>query len=152
MEGNCYLKEIDCFQVEQKPAHKSQHQENHVSQIGKSIVSQANHAAAHGHHGYGSPSPSGSPQHELPNGLASRNGHGAVNGVHYQKNGKHGSQQQQQQQQQLLAREQEWRQQDETGLRAEDGLYEGNGQPPINDGKHSLLQYAMLNFRQSTDK
>ncbi|XP_058797715.1 unconventional myosin-XV [Phymastichus coffea] len=123
--------------VEQKPVHKSHHQDNHVSQISKSIVSQTNHA----HYG----SPSSSPQHhELPNGNVSRNGH-VVNGMHYQKNGKSP-------QQQIIA--QEWRQQDETNSRSEDAMYEGsNGQSPVvNDGKHSLLQYAMLNFRQSTDK
>jgi hypothetical protein len=169
-------------QIEHKPVHKSQHQENHVSQIGKSIVSQANHTAAHGHH-YGPSSPTSSPQHisaELQNGHG-RNGHGtsnhAIHGVsetHYQKNGKspggshqqhqqhqqqqhhhHHQQQQQQQeqqQQQLGGQSQEWRQQEDATGANEDSLYEGSGQPVVNDGKHSLLQYAMLNFRQSTDK
>ncbi|XP_016845570.1 unconventional myosin-XV isoform X2 [Nasonia vitripennis] len=149
--------------IEHKPAHKNNHhhQENHVSQISKSIVSQANHSAplsSHGHQ-YGSPvPPSTSPQHHpeyMQNGLSNgRNGHGPqINGgMHYQKNGKMSGSSHQLHQQHS---NQEWRQQEDAAPRNEDGLYDGAAdgtRTVVNDGKHSLLQYAMLNFRQSTDK
>ncbi|CAD6241372.1 GSCOCG00002698001-RA-CDS [Cotesia congregata] len=45
---------------------------------------------------------------------------------------------------------QEWRQPEETNNKSpEEEFYECG--PVVNDGKHSLLQYAMLNFRQSTE-
>ncbi|OXU27999.1 hypothetical protein TSAR_007656 [Trichomalopsis sarcophagae] len=161
------LKKLDekvkSYQIEHKPAHKNNHhhQENHVSQISKSIVSQANHSAplsSHGHQ-YGSPVlPSTSPQHHpeyMQNGLSNgRNGHGPqINGgMHYQKNGKMSGSSHQLHQQHS---NQEWRQQEDTAARNDDGIYDGAAdgtRTVVNDGKHSLLQYAMLNFRQSTDK
>ncbi|XP_023316209.1 unconventional myosin-XV isoform X2 [Trichogramma pretiosum] len=129
--------------VEQKASTKN-HRDNHVTQIGKSIVSQANHERSmHTVHPYGMD------QQQLRNG-------GSSNGIHYQKNGKaHSPSPQQQQQQQMI--QQEWQRNNGNDLtgRSEDGLYDAGQQqqqPVVNDGKHSLLQYAMLNFRQSTDK
>ncbi|KAL7287664.1 hypothetical protein TKK_0018304 [Trichogramma kaykai] len=134
------------YQVEQKASTKN-HRDNHVTQIGKSIVSQANHERSmHTVHPYGMD------QQQLRNG-------GSSNGIHYQKNGKaHSPSPQQQQQQQMI--QQEWQRNNGNDLtgRSEDGLYDAGQQqqqqqqPVVNDGKHSLLQYAMLNFRQSTDK
>lgn len=73
--------------------------------------------------------------------------------MHYQKNGKMSGSSHQLHQQQHA--NQEWRQQEDAAPRNEDGLYDGaidGTRTVVNDGKHSLLQYAMLNFRQSTDK
>ncbi|KAJ8681735.1 hypothetical protein QAD02_017527 [Eretmocerus hayati] len=154
---------VKSYQVEQKPGHKSNnqqqsHHENHVSQLGKSIVSQQQQATSNGHlhssqqqqqqqhGGYGNGHDS-----SMLNGVRSSNGHmvnGGSNGMHYQKNGKSPQNQ----------HNQEWRQHDEQlmgngPLRGEDGLYDGSSPPPqLNNGTHSLLQYAMLNFRQTSDK
>ena len=74
-------------------------------------------------------------------------------GSHQQKNQRNlsPSQQHQSNNQQLQHNQQEWRQPEETGKSGlEESFYETG--PVVNDGKHSLLQYAMLNFRQSTEK
>lgn len=124
------------FQIDHKPSHKvhSHHQDNHVSQIGKSIVS----------HHYGSSSPS--PSHGDQNGHARSNG---VSNGHYQKNHKTSVQH----------ATGEWqRQHDELPRNGDDGIYGEQTQSPQPNnaaaagGTHSLLQYAMLNFRQSSDK
>ncbi|XP_043471659.1 unconventional myosin-XV [Leptopilina heterotoma] len=131
--------------VEHKPLHKAIHHENHVSQITKSIQSQANHVSSHmvhnqshnqsnfnhvnDHEGHTSAS-------RISNHVSTGN---QINNVHHQKN-----------QMNKNAENQEWRHQEETGRSQEESIYESG--PVVNDGKHSLLQYAMLNFRQSTEK
>ncbi|XP_068984012.1 unconventional myosin-XV isoform X3 [Bombus flavifrons] len=126
--------------VDQKPLHKPNHHENHVSQITKSIQSQANHSASNHVQSHGQPNHVIS-NHEnhvsagrVPNHVS------AANQTNHQKN----------QQNQRLSPNQEWRQPEDNGRLQEDGIYESG--PVVNDGKHSLLQYAMLNFRQSTEK
>ncbi|EGI59287.1 Myosin-XV, partial [Acromyrmex echinatior] len=73
-------------------------------------------------------------QNRVPNHVS------AVNQANHQKN----------LQNQRLSPSQEWRQPDDNVRLQEDGIYE-SGPVVSNDGKHSLLQYAMLNFRQSTE-
>ncbi|XP_026670463.1 unconventional myosin-XV [Ceratina calcarata] len=133
---NTYIRLVD-----HKPLHKPNHHENHVSQITKSIQSQANHnsTANHVH---------GQPNHVIGNhesnhvsGARVPNHVSATNQANHQKN---------QQNQRLSSSQQEWRQPEDNGRLQEDGIYETG--PVVNDGKHSLLQYAMLNFRQSTEK
>ncbi|KAK1130085.1 hypothetical protein K0M31_019769 [Melipona bicolor] len=138
------LKKLDekvkSYQVDQKPLHKSNHHENHVSQITKTIQSQANHGTSN------HVQPHGQANHILSNHenhvSAGRvpNHVSATNQTNHQKN----------QQNQRLSPNQEWRQPEDNGRLQEDGIYESG--PVVNDGKHSLLQYAMLNFRQSTEK
>ncbi|XP_014481805.1 PREDICTED: unconventional myosin-XV isoform X1 [Dinoponera quadriceps] len=126
--------------IDQKPLQKVNHHENHVSQITKSIQSQANHASAnhiqpHNHSNHIiSEHENHVPLGRVPNHVS------AVNQANHQKN----------QQNQRLSPSQEWRQQDDNVRLQEDGIYETG--TVVNDGKHSLLQYAMLNFRQSTEK
>ncbi|XP_046586212.1 unconventional myosin-XV isoform X1 [Neodiprion lecontei] len=133
--------------IEKKPVHKPIHHDNHVSQITKSIQSQASHANTHqvaqasqanqlNNHGH---------NHVLANHVG--NNH-MVTGNHVshvnhvnQQNNIH---------QKNHVQSQEWRQHDEGGRLQEESIYESG--PVVNDGKHSLLQYAMLNFRQSTEK
>lgn len=139
--------EIFQLQIDQKAGNRSIHHENHVSQLSKSIQSQSNHASSHAMHN----------QSHVQSGFnhtAERNGHSPVNRVsnhvnsqinnaHHQKNliNKNTAHHQQ---------NQEWRQTDNP-TRQEESIYE-SGPAVVNDGKHSLLQYAMLNFRQSTEK
>ncbi|XP_076381482.1 unconventional myosin 10A isoform X3 [Megalopta genalis] len=126
--------------VDQKPLHKSNHHENHVSQITKSIQSQANHGSLNHVQSHGqsnhviSNHENHVPASRVPNHVS------ATNQTNHQKN----------QQNQRLSPNQEWRQPEDNGRLQEDGIYESG--PVVNDGKHSLLQYAMLNFRQSTEK
>lgn len=128
------------LQVDQKPLHKPNHHENHVSQITKSIQSQANHSTSNHVQSHGQPNHVISnhenhvPAGRVPNHVS------ATNQTNHQKN----------QQNQRLSPNQEWRQPEDNGRLQEDGIYESG--PVVNDGKHSLLQYAMLNFRQSTEK
>lgn len=129
------------FQIDQKPQHKSSQHENHVSQISKSIQLQTtshvphNHMHTHSNHA----------NHESNHSPMSR-GHGSsisqININNHQKN--------QRNSQHHSSQAQEWRKPEETSKSPEDGFYESG--PVVNDGKHSLLQYAMLNFRQSTEK
>ncbi|XP_029046871.1 unconventional myosin-XV isoform X2 [Osmia bicornis bicornis] len=126
--------------VEQKPLHKPNHHENHVSQITKSIQSQTNHGTPNHvqSHGQSNHVVSNHENHvsasRVPNHVS------ATNQTNHQKN----------QLNQRLSPNQEWRQPEDNGRLQEDGIYESG--PVVNDGKHSLLQYAMLNFRQSTEK
>ncbi|XP_076680726.1 unconventional myosin 10A isoform X1 [Andrena cerasifolii] len=126
--------------IDQKPLHKSTHHENHVSQITKSIQSQASHGSSNHVQSHGQPNHVISnhenhvPSSRVPNHVS------ATNQTNHQKN----------QQNQRLSPNQEWRQPEDNGRLQEDGIYESG--PVVNDGKHSLLQYAMLNFRQSTEK
>lgn len=142
---NRLILEFSFLQVEHKPLHKAIHHENHVSQMTKSIQSQANHVSSHmahnqshnqsnfnhvnDHEGHTSAS-------RISNHVSTGN---QINNVHHQKN-----------QMNKNAENQEWRHQEETGRSQEESIYESG--PVVNDGKHSLLQYAMLNFRQSTEK
>ncbi|XP_076621995.1 unconventional myosin 10A isoform X4 [Colletes latitarsis] len=132
---NTYIRLID-----QKPLHKPNHHENHVSQITKSIQSQANHGSLNHVQSHGqsnhviSNHENHVPASRVPNHVS------ATNQTNHQKN----------QQNQRLSPNQEWRQPEDNGRLQEDGIYESG--PVVNDGKHSLLQYAMLNFRQSTEK
>lgn len=131
---------VTILQVDQKPLHKPNHHENHVSQITKSIQSQANHSTPNHVQSHGQPNHVISnhenhvPAGRVPNHVS------ATNQTNHQKN----------QQNQRLSPNQEWRQPEDNGRLQEDGIYESG--PVVNDGKHSLLQYAMLNFRQSTEK
>ncbi|XP_023287831.1 unconventional myosin-XV-like, partial [Orussus abietinus] len=133
--------------VEQKPGHKREHQENHVAQMTKSIQNQASQNPPGVHQNQGNHQTNQnnrennrenlSPTSRIPNhGIV-----GQTNGIgHHKKNQQNQSQNQ---------HHQDWRPED--GPKAhEEVLYEAG--PVLNDGKHSLLQYAMLNFRQSTEK
>lgn len=128
------------LQIDQKPLQKVNHHENHVSQITKNIQSQANHASVnhiqtHNHSNHViSEHENHVPLGRVPNHVS------AVNQANHQKN----------QQNQRLSPSQEWRQQEDNVRLQEDSIYETG--TVVNDGKHSLLQYAMLNFRQSTEK
>ncbi|KZC05600.1 Unconventional myosin-XV [Dufourea novaeangliae] len=128
------------LQVDQKPLHKPNHHENHVSQITKSIQSQTNHGSLNHVQSHGqsnhviSNHENHVPASRVPNHVS------AANQTNHQKN----------QQNHRLSPNQEWRQPEDNGRLQEDGIYESG--PVVNDGKHSLLQYAMLNFRQSTEK
>ncbi|XP_066584309.1 unconventional myosin-XV [Prorops nasuta] len=126
--------------IDQKPLHKSNHPENHVSLITKSIQSQANHGSANHiqSHGQANHLVTNHENHMATNRMS--NHVSAVNHANHQKN----------QQNQRLSPNQEWRQPEDNGRLPEEGIYESG--PVLNDGKHSLLQYAMLNFRQSTEK
>ncbi|KAG7210139.1 hypothetical protein KM043_011700 [Ampulex compressa] len=138
------LKKLDekvkSYQIDQKPLHKPNHHENHVSQITKSIQSQANHATSNHvqSHNQSNHVISNHENHvpvgRVPNHVS------ATNQANHQKN----------QQNQRLSPNQEWRQPEDNGRLQEESIYESG--PVVNDGKHSLLQYAMLNFRQSTEK
>ncbi|KAK0170257.1 hypothetical protein PV328_010838 [Microctonus aethiopoides] len=133
--------------IEQKPQHKAIQHENHVSQITKSIHAPANHGNSHVQHNqiYNQSNHVNRDNNHSPiNRMA---GHGSPvnqtllnNHQKNQRNSQHHNNQ-----------AQEWRQPpEETSKSPEEGFYESG--PVINDGKHSLLQYAMLNFRQSTEK
>ncbi|XP_018374566.1 PREDICTED: unconventional myosin-XV [Trachymyrmex cornetzi] len=115
------------------------HHENHVSQITKTIQSQANHTNHSQPHNHSNHVISEHENHipisRVPNHVS------VVNQANHQKN----------LQNQRLSPSQEWRQPDDNVRLQEDGIYE-SGPVVSNDGKHSLLQYAMLNFRQSTEK
>ncbi|XP_074098878.1 unconventional myosin 10A [Cotesia typhae] len=140
--------------VDQKPQHKTHH-ENHVSQITKSIQSQP----SYGNNNNNNNVSHNNQIHNQSNHVNRETNHSPVNRVpgshtspivqanggsnHNQKNHRnsqhHGGQ------------NQEWRQPEETNNKSpEEEFYECG--PVVNDGKHSLLQYAMLNFRQSTEK
>ncbi|KAG5317858.1 MYO15 protein, partial [Pseudoatta argentina] len=126
--------------IDQKPhLQRINHHENHVSQITKTIQSQANHTNHSQPHNYSNHVISEHENHipisRVPNHVS------AVNQANHQKN----------LQNQRLSPSQEWRQPDDNVRLQEDGIYE-SGPVVSNDGKHSLLQYAMLNFRQSTEK
>ncbi|XP_024893243.1 unconventional myosin-XV isoform X1 [Temnothorax curvispinosus] len=124
--------------IDQKPHQRINHHENHVSQITKTIQSQANHAnhiQSHNHSNHViTEHENHVPIGRVPNHVS------AVNQANHQKN----------LQNQQLSPSQEWRQPEDNLRLQEDGIYETG--PVVNDGKHSLLQYAMLNFRQSTEK
>ncbi|XP_039312298.1 unconventional myosin-XV [Solenopsis invicta] len=124
--------------IDHKPHQRINHHENHVSQITKTIQSQANHANHIQPHNHSNHVISEHENH-VPIGRVS-NHVSAVNQANHQKN----------LQNQRLSPNQEWRQPDDNVRLQEDGIYETG--PVVNDGKHSLLQYAMLNFRQSTEK
>lgn len=129
------------LQIDQKPLHKVNHHENHVSQMTKTIQSQANHVSAnhvqpHNHSNH----VISEHENHVPIGGRVPNHVSAVNQTNHQKN----------QQNQRLSPSQEWRQQDDNVRLQDESIYESG--PVLNDGKHSLLQYAMLNFRQSTEK
>ncbi|XP_018350693.1 PREDICTED: unconventional myosin-XV isoform X2 [Trachymyrmex septentrionalis] len=126
--------------IDQKPhLQRINHHENHVSQITKTIQSQANHTNHSQPHNHSNHVISEHENHvpisRVPNHVS------AVNQANHQKN----------LQNQRLSPSQEWRQPDDNVRLQEDGIYE-SGPVVSNDGKHSLLQYAMLNFRQSTEK
>ncbi|XP_018402219.1 PREDICTED: unconventional myosin-XV [Cyphomyrmex costatus] len=125
--------------IDQKPHQRINHHENHVSQITKTIQSQANHTNHSQPHNHSNHVISEHENHvpigRMPNHVS------AVNQANHQKN----------LQNQRLSPNQEWRQPDDNVRLQEDGIYETGPVVP-NDGKHSLLQYAMLNFRQSTEK
>lgn len=74
------------------------------------------------------------PLNRVPNHVS------VVNHANHQKN----------QQNHRTSPNQEWRQPEDNGRLHDESIYESG--PVVNDGKHSLLQYAMLNFRQSTEK
>ncbi|CAK9816980.1 Unconventional myosin-XV [Anthophora quadrimaculata] len=138
------LKKLDekvkSYQVDQKPLHKPNHHENHVSQITKSIQSQTNHSTPNHVQSHGQPNHVISNHENHVSASRVPNHVSATNQTNHQKN----------QQNQRLSPNQEWRQPEDNGRLQEDGIYESG--PVVNDGKHSLLQYAMLNFRQSTEK
>ncbi|XP_018313717.1 unconventional myosin-XV isoform X2 [Mycetomoellerius zeteki] len=126
--------------IDQKPhLQRINHHENHVSQITKTIQSQANHTNHSQLHNHSNHVISEHENHvpigRVPNHVS------AVNQANHQKN----------LQNQRLSPSQEWRQPDENIRLQDDGIYE-SGPVVSNDGKHSLLQYAMLNFRQNTEK
>jgi len=125
-------------QIDQKPLQKINHHEGHVSQITKTIQSQANHVNHLQPHGHSNHVISEHENHvaigRVPNHVS------AVNQANHQKN----------LQNQRLSPTQEWRQSNDNARLQEENIYETR--PVVNDGKHSLLQYAMLNFRQSTEK
>ncbi|XP_018045562.1 PREDICTED: unconventional myosin-XV isoform X2 [Atta colombica] len=126
--------------IDQKPhLQRINHHENHVSQITKTIQSQANHTNHSQPHNHSNHVISEHENHvpisRVPNHVS------AVNQANHQKN----------LQNQRLSPSQEWRQPDDNVRFQEDSIYE-SGPVVSNDGKHSLLQYAMLNFRQSTEK
>ena len=128
------------LQIDQKPhLQRINHHENHVSQITKTIQSQANHTNHSQPHNHSNHVISEHENHvpisRVPNHVS------AVNQANHQKN----------LQNQRLSPSQEWRQPDDNVRLQEDSIYE-SGPVVSNDGKHSLLQYAMLNFRQSTEK
>lgn len=111
-----------------------------MSQITKTIQSQANHVnhviQPHNHHSNHVIS-----EHENHVAIGRVANHvSAVNQANHQRN----------LQNQRLSPSQEWRQPDDNVRLQEENMYESR--PVVNDGKHSLLQYAMLNFRQSTEK
>ncbi|XP_076764901.1 unconventional myosin-XV-like [Xylocopa sonorina] len=124
--------------VDQKPQHKQNHHENHVSQITKSIQSQTNHASTN------------HVQTQANHVVVNHENHVTVNRVANHVSVTNQTNHQKNQQNQRLSPNQEWRQPEDNGRQQEDGIYESG--PVVNDGKHSLLQYAMLNFRQSTEK
>ncbi|KAK2585067.1 hypothetical protein KPH14_008583 [Odynerus spinipes] len=139
------LKKLDekvkSFQIDQKPQHKpNHHHENHVSQITKTIQLQANHATTNHVQSHNqtnhiiSNHENHMPLNRVPNHVS------AVNHANHQKN----------QQNHRTSPSQEWRQPEDNGRLHDESIYESG--PVVNDGKHSLLQYAMLNFRQSTEK
>ncbi|XP_020280008.1 unconventional myosin-XV isoform X2 [Pseudomyrmex gracilis] len=123
---------------QKQPLQKINHHENHVSQITKTIQSQTNHVNHIQHHNHSGHVISEHENHvpigRVPNHVS------VVNQANHQKN----------LQNQRLSPSQEWRQPDDNVRLQEDNIYETG--PVVNDGKHSLLQYAMLNFRQSTEK
>nr|XP_050849060.1 unconventional myosin-XV isoform X2 [Vespula vulgaris] len=131
-----YIKSID-----QKPQHKpNHHHENHVSQITKTIQLQTNHATTNHVQSHNqtnhiiSNHENHMPLNRVPNHVS------AVNHANHQKS----------QQNHRTSPNQEWRQPEDNGRLHDESIYESG--PVVNDGKHSLLQYAMLNFRQSTEK
>lgn len=135
------ISNVNCLfdlQIDQKPFQKVNHHENHVSQITKTIQAQANHSNHIQLHNHSNHVTSEHENHvsigRVPNHVS------AVNHQTHQKN----------LQNQRLSPSQEWRQPDDNVRVQEDSIYESG--PVVNDGKHSLLQYAMLNFRQSTEK
>lgn len=149
------------LQIDQKPVHKSNHHENHVSQITKTIQSQSNHGLQHGSHNqlHNQVNHTAVGNHEIHSGVnrlssggqhVNSSGQTNLGGHHQQKNHRNLSPSQQHQSNNQLQSQQEWRQPEETGKSQEESFYETG--PVVNDGKHSLLQYAMLNFRQSTEK
>ncbi|XP_012225060.2 unconventional myosin-XV isoform X1 [Linepithema humile] len=121
--------------IDQKPHQKVNHHENHVSQITKTIQAQANHSNHIQLHNHSNHVIS---EHENHVSIGRVPNHVSVNHQTHQKN----------LQNQRLSPE--WRQPDDNVRVQEDSIYETG--PVVNDGKHSLLQYAMLNFRQSTEK
>ncbi|XP_048509561.1 uncharacterized protein LOC105693576 isoform X2 [Athalia rosae] len=142
--------------IEKKPTHKTAHHENHVSQITKSIQAQASHGNTHqtaaqltsqGINQLNNHNHNHAPvvTNHVSNHMVSTNHVNHVNQVNHQNN-------HQNNQPKNNSHSQEWRQQhEEPGRLQEESIYE-SGSPVVNDGKHSLLQYAMLNFRQSTEK
>ncbi|KAF7402415.1 hypothetical protein HZH66_004682 [Vespula vulgaris] len=139
------LKKLDekvkSFQIDQKPQHKpNHHHENHVSQITKTIQLQTNHATTNHVQSHNqtnhiiSNHENHMPLNRVPNHVS------AVNHANHQKS----------QQNHRTSPNQEWRQPEDNGRLHDESIYESG--PVVNDGKHSLLQYAMLNFRQSTEK
>ncbi|XP_043281933.1 unconventional myosin-XV isoform X2 [Venturia canescens] len=148
--------------IDQKPIHKSNHHENHVTQITRSIQSHANHSVGGHQHGLHNQSSHNQPNHvtgnvgnhEMHSGGNRHSGQHGINAVgqtssaaHQQKNQRNLSPSQHHGNNQI---QQEWRQPEESIKSPDESFYESG--PVVNDGKHSLLQYAMLNFRQSTEK
>ncbi|XP_024944481.1 uncharacterized protein LOC107271471 isoform X3 [Cephus cinctus] len=139
--------------TEQKPPHKSIHHDNHISQITKSIQSQANHNTSshppshnHSNHVAISNHDNHSAAIRIPNHITATNHMNNLNHQKSHQNQHHNISNHNQSQ----SPNQEWRQQEDTARIQEESIYESG--PVVNDGKHSLLQYAMLNFRQSTEK
>uniref|UniRef100_A0A0C9R272 Myo15a_0 protein n=2 Tax=Fopius arisanus TaxID=64838 RepID=A0A0C9R272_9HYME len=129
-------------QVEQKPYMKIQH-ESHVSQISKSIQSQADHLNSHQNHSQShNPSNHGNRENSQINRKVGHSVAALQTNASHPKN--------QRNSQHHNGQSTEWRQPEEINKSNEESFYESG--PVINDGKHSLLQYAILNFRQSTEK
>ncbi|XP_011310328.1 unconventional myosin-XV [Fopius arisanus] len=128
--------------VEQKPYMKIQH-ESHVSQISKSIQSQADHLNSHQNHSQShNPSNHGNRENSQINRKVAHSVAALQTNASHPKN--------QRNSQHHNGQSTEWRQPEEINKSNEESFYESG--PVINDGKHSLLQYAILNFRQSTEK
>lgn len=136
----------------QKPQHKSTHHENHVSQITKSIQSQSNYGNTHVNHNNQSHNQSNHVNRETNHSPVNRVTGGHTSPIIQTNGGNNHQKNQRNTQHHSNSQNQEWRQPpEETNNKSpEEGFYEC-GQV-VNDGKHSLLQYAMLNFRQSTEK
>ncbi|XP_044008895.1 unconventional myosin-XV [Aphidius gifuensis] len=157
-------------QVEQKPQ-KSIHHDNHVSHISKSIQ---NHGNSHVHHNQQQHQHQHHQQHQQQqqqhhhhqqeqqqqqqhhhHHMNRENNQSPINRVSnqhsttvLQSNG-HSKNQRNTQIHNSSTGGQEWRQPEDINKSPDEELYP---ESVVNDGKHSLLQYAMLNFRQSTEK
>lgn len=108
--------------------------------MGKSIQNHSNYAYNNHYQSNRAPSrgiDNHSPGGRVPTHVAVAN---QINSNHHQKNSPNHN------------NHQEWRQSNNNELprSPDDGIYESG--PVVHDGKHSLLQYAILNFRQSTEK